>query len=288
MPSRKTAPAMNAPEHSGLLVLNREIIACTLCPRLVAHCKKMGQVKRRAYLEWDYWAKPVPGFGDPDARLLILGLAPGAHGSNRTGRPFTGDGSGNFMYPILYKAGFTSQPNATHRDDGMRLLDAYITAAVRCAPPENKPSPEEIAACAPYLDREFAALVNVKVVVALGKIAFDAYLNYLKRRGELKSKAAFLFGHGETYKLPNGRTLLCSYHPSLQNTLTGKLTEKMFLDVFMKAKRLIAKASPTTAEAKEPKGGRHGNLADFFAASPLRGSKLNLTRRRDRPRKIDL
>jgi uracil-DNA glycosylase family 4 len=204
----------------------------------------MGQVKRRAYLEWDYWAKPVPGFGDPNARLLILGLAPGAHGSNRTGRPFTGDGSGNFLYPILHKAGFASQPNATHRDDGMRLLDAYITAAVRCAPPENKPSPEEIAACAPYLDREFAALTNVKVVVVLGKIAFDAYLNYLKRRGELKSKSAFLFGHGETYK--------------------------MFLDVFKKARKIITE-----------------NLVEFFAASPLRGSKLKV-RRRDNPRKINL
>jgi uracil-DNA glycosylase len=222
-----------------LLRINQEIIACTRCPRLIAHCRKIGQEKRRAYLSWDYWAKPVPGFGDPRARLLILGLAPGAHGSNRTGRPFTGDGSGNFLYPVLHKAGFASQPNATHRDDGLRLIDAYITAAVRCAPPENKPAPEEIANCAPHLDREFAALSGVKVVVVLGKIAFDAYLNYLKRRGQLKSKSGFVFGHGETYPLPDGRTLLCSYHPSLQNTLTGKLTEKMFLDVFCRAARLI-------------------------------------------------
>jgi uracil-DNA glycosylase family 4 len=143
------------------------------------------------------------------------------------------------MYPILYKAGFASQPTAFRRGDGLQLIDAYITAAVRCAPPENKPSPEEIGNCAPFLDREFAALTNVKVVVVLGKIAFDAYLNYLKRRGELKSKSGILFGHGETYKLPNGCTLLCSYHPSLQNTLTGKLTQKMFLDVFRKAKKLI-------------------------------------------------
>jgi uracil-DNA glycosylase family 4 len=226
----------------NIAALNQTIIACTLCPRLVAHCKKMGEVKRRAYLEWDYWAKPVPGFGDPNARLLILGLAPGAHGSNRTGRPFTGDGSGNFMYPILHKAGFASQPTATHREDGMQLIDAYITAAVRCAPPDNKPAPDEIANCSSYLDQEFAALPNVKVVVVLGKIAFDAYLNYLKRRGILKSKAGILFGHGETYKMPDDITLLCSYHPSLQNTLTGKLTEKMFLDVFKKAKRLIMKA----------------------------------------------
>ncbi len=221
--------------------LNQQIVACTRCSRLIAHCQKIGEVKRRAYLEWEYWAKPVPGFGDPKAQLLILGLAPGAHGSNRTGRPFTGDGSGNFMYPVLYKAGFASQPTATHRDDGLRLIDAYITAAVRCAPPENKPTPEEIANCSAHLDLELAALTNVKVVIVLGKIAFDAYLNYLKRRGALKSKAGFVFGHGEAYKLPDGRILLCSYHPSLQNTLTGKLTEKMFMDVFKKARRLIAK-----------------------------------------------
>ena len=222
-----------------LTLLNQEIIACIRCPRLIAHCRKVGKEKRRAYLDWEYWARPVPGFGDPDARLLILGLAPGAHGSNRTGRPFTGDGSGNFLYPVLHKAGFASQPTATRRDDGMRLLDAYITAAVRCAPPENKPTPDEIANCSQYLDREFAALTRVRVVVVLGKIAFDAYLNYLKRRGDLQSKAGFIFGHGEAYKLPGGGTLLCSYHPSLQNTLTGKLTEKMFLDVFKKAARLI-------------------------------------------------
>lgn len=229
------------PAQTELARLNQEIIACTRCARLIAHCRKVGREKRRAYRDWDYWARPVPSFGDPGARLLILGLAPGAHGSNRTGRPFTGDGSGNFLYPVLHKAGFASQPNATHREDGLRLLDAYITAAVRCAPPGNKPTPEEIGACAPYLDREFAALSSVKVIVVLGKIAFDAYLNYLKRRGKLAHKSGFVFGHGKTYKLPDGETLLCSYHPSLQNTLTGKLTEKMFLDIFRKAARLIQK-----------------------------------------------
>jgi uracil-DNA glycosylase family 4 len=248
-----TARNVSAPDLStgSLATLNQEIIACTRCPRLIAHCRKVGEVKRRAYLEWEYWAKPVPGFGDPNARLLILGLAPGAHGSNRTGRPFTGDGSGNFMYPVLHKAGFASQPTAIRREDGLQLIDAYITAAVRCAPPENKPSPEEIGNCAAFLDREFAALPNVKVVVVLGKIAFDAYLNYLKRCGELKSKAGIIFGHGETYKLPDGHTLLCSYHPSLQNTLTGKLTEKMFLDVFRKAKKLIAADLRRCADQEE-------------------------------------
>jgi uracil-DNA glycosylase family 4 len=224
---------------SDLIKLNEEIIACQRCPRLIAYCRKIGQEKRRAYLNWDYWARPVPGFGDPNARVLILGLAPGAHGSNRTGRPFTGDGSGNFMYPVLHKAGFASQPNGTHRNDGLRLTDAYITATVRCAPPQNKPTPQEIANCSSHLDRELAMLTRVKVVVALGKIGFDAYLNYLKRKGQLKTKSAFRFGHGEKYQMPDGRILLCSYHPSMQNTLTGKLTEKMFLDVFKRAAKLI-------------------------------------------------
>ncbi|HEY6252819.1 MAG TPA: uracil-DNA glycosylase [Candidatus Angelobacter sp.] len=226
---------------SALVQLNQEIVACTRCPRLVSYCRKIGREKRRAYMDWEYWAKPVPGFGDPEARLLILGLAPGAHGSNRTGRPFTGDGSGNFMYPVLHQAGFASQPTATHRDDGLRLKDAYITAAVRCAPPQNKPSPAEIANCATFLDREMAALKNVKVVVALGKIGFDAYLNYLKRAGLLASKAGLTFAHGAHYETLDGRILLCSYHPSLQNTNTGKLTEKMFLEVFRKARKLIEK-----------------------------------------------
>lgn len=227
---------------SDLIQLNQEIIACTRCSRLISYCQKIGREKRRAYTDWDYWAKPVPGFGDPNARMLILGLAPGAHGSNRTGRPFTGDGSGNFLYPVLHRAGFASQATATHRDDGLQLKDAYITAAVRCAPPQNKPSPVEIANCSTFLDREMAALKNVKVVVALGKIGFDAYLNYLKRAGLLASKAGLVFAHGATYEMPDGRTLLCSYHPSLQNTNTGKLTEKMFLEIFRKARKLIEKA----------------------------------------------
>jgi uracil-DNA glycosylase family 4 len=219
--------------------LNREVIACTRCPRLISYCRKIGREKRRAYLDWDYWARPVPGFGDPNARVLILGLAPGAHGSNRTGRPFTGDGSGYFMYPVLHKAGFASQPTATHRDDGLRLTDAYITAAVRCAPPFNKPTPKELANCSHYLDRELALMKNVKIVVVLGKIGFDAFLNHLKRTGVVTSKAGFTFAHNVHYDLPDGRILLCSYHPSMQNTNTGKLTEKMFLDVFKTARKLL-------------------------------------------------
>ena len=218
--------------------VNAEIVACHKCARLVDYCQRVAREKRRAYRDQEYWGKPVPGFGDPNARVLILGLAPGAHGSNRTGRPFTGDGSGNFMYPVLHTAGFASQPTATHVGDGLRLKDVYITAAVRCAPPQNKPTPEEIHNCAPFLDREIDALKDLRVVVALGKIGFDAYLDYLKRRGLLERKSAYVFGHGVRYRTPDQRVLLASYHPSMQNTQTGKLTESMFLEIFKTAKRI--------------------------------------------------
>jgi len=221
-----------------LVQLNAEIMVCRKCPRLVAYREQIAREKRRAYLAWDYWGKPVPGFGDPNARVLIMGLAPGAHGSNRTGRPFTGDASGNFMYPVLFEAGFANQPNATDRNDGLKLRDLYITAAARCAPPDNKPLPEELANCSPYLDRELEGLKKLKVIVALGKIGFDAYLNYLKRQGLLKSRAGFLFAHGAQYKLPDGKTLLASYHPSNQNTQTGKLTRDMFLTIFKRAAQI--------------------------------------------------
>ncbi len=221
-----------------LTILNREVVTCTRCPRLVTYREQIARDKRRAYRDWDYWGKPVPGFGDPDARVLIMGLAPGAHGSNRTGRPFTGDASGNFMYPVLHETGFASQPTATDRNDGLQLRDLYITAAVRCAPPDNKPLPEELANCAPFLDRELEGLKKLKVVVALGKIGFDAYLNHLKRRGLLVSKALYEFEHGAKYEMPDGKILLASYHPSNQNTQTGKLTRKMFVHIFKEAARL--------------------------------------------------
>jgi len=224
--------------HDWLTELNREVISCTRCPRLVVYREMVARERRRAYRDCEYWGKPVPGFGDPDARVLVLGLAPGAHGSNRTGRPFTGDASGKFMYPILYQAGFSNQPNATDRDDGLKLHDLYITAAARCAPPDNKPLPKELANCAPYLDREILGLARVKVVVALGKIAFDTYLNFLKGLGFLKSRKDHVFGHGACYKMPDGKTLLASYHPSNQNTQTGKLTRPMFLRIFKEAQRL--------------------------------------------------
>jgi uracil-DNA glycosylase len=218
--------------------LNREVVACTRCPRLVEYRERIAREKRRAYLGCEYWGKPVPGFGDPNARVLVLGLAPGAHGSNRTGRPFTGDASGKFMYPILYEAGFSNQPTATECGDGLKLTDLYITAAARCAPPDNKPLPQELANCASYLDREMSGLKNLKVVVALGRIAFEAYLNYLKRRGLLLSKIPYQFGHGARYEMPDDKILLASYHPSNQNTQTGKLTRQMFAAIFKDAARL--------------------------------------------------
>ena len=223
---------------SWLTILNREVVGCTRCPRLVAYREEVAREKRRAYRDWKYWGKPVPGFGDPGARVLVMGLAPGAHGSNRTGRPFTGDASGKFMYPVLYETGFANQPTATDRNDGLKLKDLYITAAVRCAPPDNKPLPQELAECSIFLDRELSGLEKVKVVVALGRIGFDAYLNYLKRRSLLLSRQPYLFKHGAHYQMPDGKVLLASYHPSNQNTATGKLTREMFVKIFKQAAKL--------------------------------------------------
>ena len=222
----------------SLTGINREIVACTRCPRLVEYCARVAREKRRAYRDWQYWGKPVPGFGDPQARVLIVGLAPAAHGGNRTGRVFTGDRSGDFLYGALHRAGFASQATAVSRDDGLRLRDTYITAAVRCAPPDNKPLPQELAECSIFLDRELAGLEKVRVVVALGKIGFDAYLNYLKRRGLLPSRQPYLFKHGAHYQMPDGKVLLASYHPSNQNTQTGKLTREMFVKIFKQAAKL--------------------------------------------------
>ncbi|MGA9529580.1 MAG: uracil-DNA glycosylase [Terriglobales bacterium] len=221
-----------------LKVLNAEVVACTRCPRLVVYREQIAREKRRAYLDWEYWGKPVPGFGDPLARVLVLGLAPGAHGSNRTGRPFTGDASGNFMYPVLFETGFANQPSATRRDDELVLTGLYITAAARCAPPDNKPLPSELANCAPYLERELEGLENLRVIVALGRIGFESYLNYLKRKGTIAGKRGYEFRHGAEYTMPDGRVLLASYHPSNQNTQTGKLTRAMFLAIFIRAREL--------------------------------------------------
>lgn len=217
---------------NSLSTINKEIIYCRKCPRLVAWRQEVARVKRKAYKDEEYWGKPVPGFGDPKARVLVVGLAPGAHGSNRTGRQFTGDASGNFLFPALYKAGFANQPRAESRGDGLILKDMYITASGRCAPPDNKPTPQELDNCQPYLEREIA-IIQPKVIVGLGKIAFDRLLKVFALRG-LK------FSHGATYKLITGLWLICSYHPSQQNTSTGKLTVKMFDEIWKKAGQLAS------------------------------------------------
>jgi uracil-DNA glycosylase family 4 len=221
-----------------LEVLNQEIVVCTRCPRLVEYRAEVARVKRRAYRDCEYWGKPVPGFGDPHARLLLLGLAPGAHGSNRTGRMFTGDSSGDFLYRALFETGFASQPASVSKNDGLTLRDAYISAAARCAPPDNKPTPQEMRNCRPYLERELELLKNLRVVVALGRVAFDVYLGILRKEGKISRRSDFVFGHNQEHRTGPGQPLLISsFHPSQQNTSTGKLTESMFRAVFLRAKR---------------------------------------------------
>lgn len=222
----------------SLEALNSLIVKCDRCPRLRAYCTEVAHVRRRAYADWEYWGRPVPSFGDKDARVLALGLAPGAHGSNRTGRPFTGDGSGDFLYPVLHEAGFASQPQGRSRDDGMTLRDLWITSVARCAPPGNKPTPEELRNCAPWVDQEIALLKNLRAVVCLGKIAFDGLLAHEQRRGSAIVRSEYTFAHGAEYTLPSGLKAIASYHPSLQNTNTGKLTRPMFLTVFERARQL--------------------------------------------------
>jgi uracil-DNA glycosylase family 4 len=218
------------PVSKPLHLLNEEITACKACPRLISHCEQIAEVKRRAYRNETYWGRPVPGFGDPKASLLIVGLAPGAHGANRTGRMFTGDRSGDFLFAALHQTGFANQPASVHRGDGLQLINAYLTASGRCAPPDNKPLPEELANCRPFLLRELELLRNLKVVVCLGRIALDSY-----------SRAIGLprqdFGHG--LRLDAQIPILCSYHPSQQNTQTGRLTMAMLVDIFETAARMV-------------------------------------------------
>jgi uracil-DNA glycosylase family 4 len=217
--------------------LNRRIENCTVCERLIAHCQKVARKKRAAYRAWDYWGRPVPNFGDAGGRLLIVGLAPGAHGSNRTGRMFTGDDSGNWLYRAMYKAGFASQPHATNRDDGLRLIDCAITAVAHCAPPDNKPTTAEIANCREFLDESLSAS-HARVVMALGGVAWREMFRLFKLRG-WHAGSTPPFGHGATAKLNDGRWALASYHPSRQNTNTGKLTERMLDAVFAHARSLL-------------------------------------------------
>jgi uracil-DNA glycosylase family 4 len=229
-----------------LRLARKQIIECNACPRLRTYCARVAVEKRRAYRDDVYWGKPVPGFGDPRARLLLVGLAPAAHGANRTGRVFTGDGiggSGDFLMSALHRAGFANIPTSRATDDGLALRDAFIAAAVRCAPPDNKPTPEEIARCLPHLDAELSALPRVRVVVALGRIAFDAYLRLLVTRGISIERPRPAFGHGVVHRLSNNQTLVGCYHPSRQNTNTGKLTADMMATVFDLARQALGAAS---------------------------------------------
>jgi len=226
----------------SLAVLNAQILACRLCPRLVRHREEIGEIKRRAYRDQTYWSKPISGFGDEAARLLIIGLAPGAHGANRTGRVFTGDSSGDYLYRALWETGFANQPTSTSAGDGLALTDAYIACPVRCVPPDNKPLPEEVSTCRRYLVRELALLKRVEVVVVLGGIALNAYLALLQDGGLVGSKAAFSFGHGRLFQThAGGPAVLCSYHPSQQNTSTKRLTAEMLREIFAQVRRLFAK-----------------------------------------------
>ena len=225
---------------SRLRALHREIVECRACPRLVAWREEVARVKVRRFRDWTYWARPLPGFGDPSARLLIIGLAPAAHGGNRTGRMFTGDRSGDFLYAALYRAGFASQPTSVRRDDGLALTDVFITAPCRCAPPENKPMPDELMRCSGWLDREVSLLPRVRVVLALGSIGWGAALAHFARRGLPVPRPRPQFGHGAVASIPSGPTLLGCYHVSQQNTNTGKLTPRMMDAVLAQAKRLIS------------------------------------------------
>jgi uracil-DNA glycosylase family 4 len=224
-----------------LRVLDEEIVVCRKCPRLVAYRELVSREKRRAYRDWIYWGKPVPGFGDPQAQLMLVGLAPGAHGSNRTGRPFTGDKSGEFLYKALYDAGFANRPVAVQRDDGLRLHDAYITASARCAPPDNNPLPQELVNCRPYLERELEIL-KPRAILALGRIGWDVYLGILKHRGLIASRATYSFAHGAEADIqPTGTRLFGVYHPSQQNTQTGKVTPAMYAQVLRRIRRFLEK-----------------------------------------------
>lgn len=224
-----------------LAALQTEIVACRRCARLVEHCQSVARVKRRAYLDWEYWGRPVPSFGDPGARLLLVGLAPGAHGANRTGRVFTGDSSGDFLYDALFQTGFASQPTATSSDDGLVLRDCYIASAVRCAPPQNRPLPGEFAACRPFLEREVSMLRGLRAVVTLGRLAHDSWLAVLRARDPSLRARDYPFAHGQHFFLPaNEPDLLCSYHPSRQNTQTGRLTKSMLVNVLQTAKGIFS------------------------------------------------
>jgi uracil-DNA glycosylase family 4 len=236
-------PEVGGEDNASLAALAARIVACRRCPRLVRHREAVANRPPRRYVGQTYWARPLPGFGDARARVLIMGLAPAAHGGNRTGRMFTGDRSGDWLYRALHRAGFANQPTSLHRDDGLVLRDAYITAALRCAPPDNKPTPDELARCQPFLLEELRRLDRVAVVVALGKIGWDAYLRARRALGAPLPRPLPRFGHGAEARMPDGVVLLGSFHPSQQNTFTGRLTRPMLQGVFRRA-RTLSRARP--------------------------------------------
>jgi uracil-DNA glycosylase family 4 len=231
---------------SAIDAIQRAVVRCTRCPELRTYCKQIAVEKKKAYRDWTYWGKPVPAFGDPNARLMLVGLAPGAHGSNRTGRMFTGDASGDFLYPALHRAGFATQATAVHADDGLELRDCIITAALRCAPPQNKPTPDELRRCYPYLLQEIEAMDSVRVIVGLGAIGTKAAIDALKDNGFTIEPQRWRFGHGVEILARQGKreiAVIASFHPSRQNTNTGKLTAAMFDAIFTRAKELLARPS---------------------------------------------
>jgi uracil-DNA glycosylase len=232
-------PEVGGEDNASLVDLAARIVACRRCPRLVRHREAAAAAPPRRYRGEAYWARPLPGFGDPRARVLVMGLAPAAHGGNRTGRMFTGDRSGEWLYRALYAAGFANQPTSIHLDDGLRLRDAYITAALRCAPPANRPTPTELARCQPFLLEELRRLGGIRVVVALGKIGWDAYLRARREGGAPLPRPLPRLGHGAEAEMPDGVFLLGSFHPSQQNTFTGRLTRPMLHAVFRRARMLV-------------------------------------------------
>lgn len=246
----------------ALASLQQAVIQCRRCPRLVQFREEVAQRKRRAYKDWEYWGKPVPSFGDPEAQVLVVGLAPAAHGANRTGRMFTGDRSGDLLYRALYETGFANQPTSVSRDDGLELYNIYISATIRCAPPGNKPLREEIENCREFLRREFELLRNVRILVALGRIAFDSCLALLKEKSYVERRSQYRFGHLRVYRFEDQYTLVCSYHPSQQNTLTGRLTYGMFLEVFQRVRTLVDGYSAGPGNKASLAGERPGRKGD--------------------------
>ncbi|MEK7798427.1 MAG: uracil-DNA glycosylase [Acidobacteriota bacterium] len=247
----------------SLAAVRRAVIACGRCPRLRAYCRRVARDGKRRFRDWEYWGRPVPGFGDPAARLLVVGLAPAAHGGNRTGRVFTGDASGDWLFEALHRFGFASQPGSVSRDDGLRLTACYVNAAARCAPPDNKPAPQELLNCRIYLESEIRLLRQVRVVVALGRVAFDSYLRAAGWWGRLQAVQRPRFVHGAETRLPDGTILLCSFHPSRRNTNTGLLTRPMWHAVFQRARAL--------ADGRPPAAGRKAGRAGTGRVSPGRG-----------------